>query len=346
MNVGDVAKRAGVVTGVAAGVAGAVYAGERAVAARIRRGGPSVPTDDLLLPEVDEMTRIPTHDGGELYVIERGTGTPIVFAHGVTLTSEVWARQFRSMPAAGFRAVAFDGRGHGESTAGDTGHSMDNLAADVRAVLEALDLRDAIVVGHSMGGMAVQGLAVRHPEVVAERVAGIVLLSTSPESFASNARRLRGGLDRAAALVPGVGAVFRQRNLRLLIARLGFGDDPDPRCVEATRRMLGGCSRETIREAGRALLQLDFVDELPRLDVPTLVVVGTADLLTPPRDSQVIADLVPGAELVEYVRGGHMLMYERTEELDALIIEFARACLAQRAAPRRDGDATVRAGAQ
>jgi len=185
VNVGDVAKRAGVVTGVAAGVAGAVYAGERAVAARIRRGGPSVPTDDLLLPEVDEMTRIPTHDGGELYVIERGTGTPIVFAHGVTLTSEVWARQFRSMPAAGFRAVAFDGRGHGESTAGDTGHSMDNLAADVRAVLEALDLRDAIVVGHSMGGMAVQGLAVRHPEVVAERVAGIVLLSTSPKSLSA-----------------------------------------------------------------------------------------------------------------------------------------------------------------
>jgi pimeloyl-ACP methyl ester carboxylesterase len=346
VNLGDIARRAGVVTGVAAGVAGAVYAGERAVAARIRRGGPTEPSDDLLLPEVDGDIRIATHDGGELYVIERGAGTPIVFAHGITLTSRVWARQFRSMPAAGFRALAFDARGHGESTTGDTGHSIDNLADDLRTVLEALDLRDAIVVGHSMGGMGVQGLAVHHPDVIAGRVAGLVLLSTSPRSFASDARRIRGGLDRAVSAAPGVGALFRQRNLGLLVARLGFGDDPDPRCVEVTRQMLGGCSRETIREAGRALLELDFVDGLPHVDVPTLVAVGTADLLTPPRDSQVIADLVPGAELVEFARAGHMLMYERTDELDELLVDFARACLARRV-PRSGGASTaVRAGAR
>jgi pimeloyl-ACP methyl ester carboxylesterase len=345
MNIGDVAKRAGVVTGVVAGVAGAVYAGERAVAARIRRGGPADSPDDMLVPDIDENVRIATHDGGELYVIERGTGTPIVFAHGVTLSSQVWARQFRSMPAAGFRAIAFDGRGHGESTAGDTGHSIDNLAADLRVVLEALDLKDAIVVGHSMGGMAVQGLAVHHPEVVAERVAGIVLLSTEARSFASDAERLRGGLDRATAVAPTFGALMRQRNLGLLIARLGFGDDPDPRCVEITRQMLAGCSRDTLREASRSLLTLDFVDDLPRLDVPTLVVVGSADLVTPPRESQVIAGLVPGAELVELPRAGHMLMYERTVELDRLVIEFARRCLAERTPPRHRDDAAVRAGA-
>ncbi|MFI5047656.1 MAG: alpha/beta fold hydrolase [Acidimicrobiia bacterium] len=346
MNVGDVAKRAGVVTGVAAGVAGALYAGERAIAARIRRGGPSASADDLLVPDVDEVTRIPTHDGGELYVIERGTGTPIVFAHGVTLASQVWARQFRSIPAAGFRAIAFDGRGHGESTTGDTGHSLDNLAADLRAVLETFDLHDAIVVGHSMGGMAVQGLAARHPEVVAERVAGIVLLSTMARSFASGAHRIRRGLDRAAIAVPDVGALLRQRNLGLLIARVGFGDDPDPRCVEATRQMLGGCSRETIREAGRAMLELDFVDELPHLDVPTLVIVGSADLVTAPRESELIADLVPGAELVELPAAGHMLMYERTDELDRLVVEFARRCLADRAARRGTPGAAVRAEAR
>ncbi|HEX5586515.1 MAG TPA: alpha/beta fold hydrolase [Acidimicrobiia bacterium] len=338
MNLGDVAKRAGVVTGVVAGVAGAVYAGERAVAARIRRGGPDEPADDSLLPEIDEMARIATHDGGELYVIERGpasvaerrAATPIVFAHGITLTSQVWARQFRSLPDAGFRTVAFDGRGHGESTVGETGHSIENLAEDLAAVLTTLDLRDAILVGHSMGGMAVQGLAVHHPDVLAERVRGIVLLSTSPRSFASDARRTRRSLERVVGFVPDVGAVMRQRNLGLLIARVGFGDDPDPRCVEATRQMLGGTSRETMREAGRALLELDFTDELPRLRIPTLVIVGSADLLTPPRESRTIADLVPDAELVELPRAGHMLMYERTEELDRLIGEFARSCLDDR----------------
>ena len=350
MNVGDVAKRAGLVTGVAAGVVGALYAGERAVAAQIRRGGESSsPDEDLLLPDVETTSRIATHDGGELYVVEHGTGTPIVFAHGVTLTSQVWAHQFRSFPAAGFRTVAFDGRGHGQSTMGETGHSIDNLAADLRTVLERLDLRDAIVVGHSMGGMAVQGLAVHHPDVVAERVAGMVLLSSSARSFASDARRVRGGLDRASAVAPTVGALFRQRNLGLLVARLGFGDAPDPRCVEAVRQMLGACPHETLREAGRSLLTLDFVDDLPRLSVPTLVVVGTSDVLTPPRESQVIADLVPGAELVELAGAGHMLMYERTEELDALIVDFSRQCLAERvehAALRHLDGAAVRSGAR
>jgi non-heme chloroperoxidase len=342
LNLGSVAKRAGVVTGVAAGVAGALYAGERAIAARIRRGGPEE-TDDALVPQIDELHRIPTHDGGELYVIERGAGTPIVFAHGITLTSQVWARQFRSLPEAGFRAVAFDGRGHGESTVGDSGHSIANLAEDLRTVLQALDLRDAVLVGHSMGGMAVQLLATRHPDVVHARVRGVVLLSTSPRSFASDAHRIRRGLDRAVGVVPDVGALLRQRNLGLLIARLGFGDDPDPRCVEATRQMLGGCSRETLHEAGRAMFELDVTGELPHLALPTLVVVGSADLLTPPRDAYAIAALVPGSELVEFPRAGHMLMYERTDELDELIVDFARACLRDVPAPRAEAWAGVRA---
>jgi pimeloyl-ACP methyl ester carboxylesterase len=332
VNIGDVAKRTGMVTGVVAGVAGALYAGERAVASRIRRGGPDDSVDEPLAPEIDASYRFATHDGGELYVIERaptgpGPGTPIVLAHGVTLTSRVWARQFRSLPAAGFRAVAADSRGHGASIAGDTGHSVENLAADLRLVLESLDLRDAVLVGHSMGGMAVQALAVHHPDVVRKRVRGIVLVSTSPRSFASDARRIQAGLDRAVGVVPDVGMLLRQRNLGLLIARIGFGDDPDPSCVEATRVMLGSCSRETMREATRRLLGFDVTKELPSLTVPTLVLVGTADLLTPPRDARAIVALVPGSELIEFPGAGHMLMYERTDELDRLVVEFAHARL-------------------
>jgi pimeloyl-ACP methyl ester carboxylesterase len=94
--------------------------------------------------------------------------------------------------------------------------------------------------------------------------------------------------------------------------------------------MLGATSRETIRDAGTALLRLDLTAGLPNVRLPTLVLVGTADALTPPRDSQRIADLVPGARLVEYPGAGHMLMYERTDEVDALIMEFASECLQER----------------
>jgi pimeloyl-ACP methyl ester carboxylesterase len=322
-----VLKRTGVVAGVAAGVVGALYAGERAAAARIRhRDDPDA--DDPLIPTIDDVRVLTSHDGGEIYTIWRGEGPPVLFAHGVTLTSRVFAKQFDSFPAAGFRAVAFDARGHGQSKPGESGHSIENLGEDIRTVLEALDLHDAILVGHSMGGMAVQSFVVHHAAVAAERVRGIVLQSTSARMPTSDARKTRGVLERVSGAVPDFGALMRQKNLGLVLARVGFGDDPYASHVEATRQMLASCSKDTIREGTKSLLALDFTEQLPDFRLPTLVVVGTHDAITPAGDSRRIAELVPGAELVEYEGAGHMLMYERTDEVDALIMDFARRCLA------------------
>ena len=325
MNAGDILKRTGIAAGVAAGVGGAVYAGERFLAARLRHRA-DTDAENPLLPGYDSVVRIDCHDAGSLHVIARGDGPPVVFAHGVTLSSRVWAKQFESFPDASFRAIAFDGRGHGESTVGETGHSIENLAEDVRSVLETLDLRNAVLVGHSMGGMAVQAFAVHHPDVAKERVSGLVLMSTAARTVTSDARRVRGGLERATVAVPNLAALMRQRNLGLLIARLGFGDVPNPSHVEATREMLAACSRATIREASRALLSFDVTAGLPSVNVRSLVLVGTADILTPPRDARQIAALLPHARLVELTGAGHMLMYERTEEVDRLMIDFAREC--------------------
>lgn len=335
MGVGDVLKRTGVVAGIAAGVVGAVYAGERAAVARIRhRDDPDV--DDPLVPQFDEAHVIASHDGGVLYTISRGDGPPVLFAHGVTLSSRVFAKQFDSFPAAGFRAVAFDARGHGESKPGESGHSIENLGEDIRSVIEFLDLRDVILVGHSMGGMGVQSFLVHHPDVAAARVRGIVLESTATRMPMSGARRTRQLVERLSGIAPDAGMFMRQKNLGLLLARIGFGGDPFASHVEATRQMLGACSKETIRDATKALLELDFTEQLPSFTVPTLIVVGTQDAITPPSDSHLMAELIPGAELVELEGAGHMLMYERTEEVDAVILDFARRCLAGgAAAPRR-----------
>ena len=242
MNLGDTLKRTGIAAGVTAGVGGVVYAGQRLLATRLRhREDPDA--DNPLVPAFDEAIRIDCHDAGSLYVISRGVGPPILFSHGVTLSSRTWAKQFDSIPAAGFRALAFDGRGHGESTVGDTGHSIDNLADDVRSVLETLDLRGAVLVGHSMGGMAMQAFAIRHPDIALARVSGLVLLSTAARTVTSDVRHFRGPLERVTGAVPNVGAIMRQQNLGLLIARMGFGDAPHPSHVEATRQMLAACSR-------------------------------------------------------------------------------------------------------
>ncbi len=200
MNIGDIVKRTGVAAGIAAGIGGAAYASERVLASRLRRRE-DPDAHNPLVPVFDEATRIDGHDGGNLYVISRGEGPPIVFAHGVTLSSRVWAKQFESIPPAGFRAIAFDGRGHGESTVGDTGHSIDNLADDLRSVLEGLDLRNAVLVGHSMGGMSVQAFAVRFPDVARDRVAGYVLMSTAAR-VARRATRAAYAAGWSASQVP------------------------------------------------------------------------------------------------------------------------------------------------
>jgi non-heme chloroperoxidase len=285
-----------------------------------------------LVPAYDDAHVIVSHDGGVLHTISRGDGPPVLFAHGVTLSSRVFAKQFDSFPAAGFRAVAFDARGHGQSSTGESGHSIANLGEDIRTVLEALDLRDAILVGHSMGGMAVQSFMVHHAGVAAERVKGIVLQSTSSHMPMSDARKTRAVLERVSGITPDFGALMRQKNLGLVLARIGFGEDPYASHVEATRQMLASCSKATIREGSKSLLALDFTGQLSEIRMPTLVVVGTHDAITPAGDSRRIAELVPGAELVEFEAAGHMLMYERTAEIDALIIDFARRCLSGEAA--------------
>jgi non-heme chloroperoxidase len=318
---GRVAKSVGIAAGVAAGVAGAAYGAQHAMVRSLRRR-PDPDAGRLGRLVFDEERRLPSHDGGSIYAISRGSGPTIVLSHGVTIDSRVWVKQLEELPAQGVRVVAFDHRGHGESVAGSGGHSLENLGADVRTVLEAFDLRDVVLVGHSMGGIAAQAFALDHPEVAHARVAGLVLMSTfarTPLSAVSSrgpASRVSGWLDLAA--------LMRRPQLGTMIARVGFGREPLASHVELTRRMLAECDPDTARDAIEPLLGVDLTNRLHRIDLPTLVVGGTADLLTPPAEARRIAAAIPGARLVLLQRAGHMLMLERTEELDELLLDFAR----------------------
>lgn len=324
MNVGDVAKRTAFVGGALAGVAGAAWATQRLVSERIRRR-PDHDAARVLEAPIYVDHRLATHDRGTIYVVESGEGPPIVLSHGVTLSVRTWFHQLELLPKDGFRAIAFDHRGHGESVLGEAGHSLDNLAEDVCTVLRGLDLRDAILVGHSMGGVAVQSFVARYPEVVRERVRGIVLLSTLAKTpFGSRSTRTKARMERIFNRVPDTTPLWELPNLGLLLARVGFGRDPQPSHVELVRQMMLACSPETRRDAPRVLVGLDLTGELPKFDVPTLVIGGTADVLTPPGEARQMARLIPNARLELVEGGGHMLMLERTEQLNRLITDFAR----------------------
>jgi pimeloyl-ACP methyl ester carboxylesterase len=319
-----VAKIVGAAAAVAGGLASAGYAGQRVVAGRLKHRADGDAARALEAPMYVDR-RIDAFDGGSIYIVENGDGPPIVLSHGVTNSIRSWFHQLELLPKEGFRTIAFDHRGHGQSLAGTAGHSLENLAEDVRSVVVGLDLHDAILVGHSMGGVAVQAFVTRFPEIAAERVAGIVLLSTLAKApFGSHSTRTKKRIEEITNHAPDMSWVWTSPNFGFLIARLGFGKDPHPSHVELVRQMLRDCPPETRLDAPRALMGLDLTPDLPSVHLPTLVIVGTSDILTPPAQARLIAELIPNARMEVFPGGGHMLMLERVDELNRLIVDFAR----------------------
>jgi len=271
----------------------------------------------------DSSRHLPAPDGGHLFTTAHGQGPTFLFVHGYAMTSRVWTKQFRDLPRAGIRTVAFDHRGHGGSTAAMDETSIDNLADDVRVVIEGLDLRDAVVVGHSMGGMALLAFAVRYPEVAAARLRGMVLVSTGARLGLAQVPFLPRAIVPFAAGFVRSGAWARSDWSRVA-TRLLFGKDAVPSQVELARVLLASAREETVVGCARALTSFDVSGQLGRVALPTLVVNGTADLLTTPGDARQLARGIPGARLELLPGAGHMVMLEQAERLGALLCGFAR----------------------
>jgi pimeloyl-ACP methyl ester carboxylesterase len=271
----------------------------------------------------DEARHVRTRDGGDVFTTAHGHGPTFLFVHGFALTSRIWTKQFHILPRAGIRAVAFDHRGHGASTASIVDTSIETLADDVRAVVEELHLRDVVLVGHSMGGMALLSFALRHPGVFSERVRGLVLVSSSAKLELARVPVL------SSALAPFVSGFVRsgawaRGDWSAFAARFMFGRDPQPSQVELVRVLLASAREETVTGCARAMTQFDVLAELSAITARTLVISGTADLFTTPRDARRLARGLRNARLETIAGAGHMLMLERGEHFGALLSGFAR----------------------
>ncbi|MGH9027999.1 MAG: alpha/beta fold hydrolase, partial [Acidimicrobiales bacterium] len=204
------------------------------------------------------------------------------------------------------------------------------LAADLKQVLEALDVREALLVGHSMGGMVALQLAHDEPGLMEERVSAIVLASTLAGPFvhlpgwANFSKVAAPASARAVLIAENVGVrALPSQDLRYWISRLGFGADArasEVRFVEALHLATGS---RTVAGLLPSLAAFDLSAGLRSLEFPALVVVGSHDHLTPPRQARRMADALPRAELVELARCGHMPMIERPHEFSHLLEEFS-----------------------
>jgi len=298
--------------------------------------------EDLVHLPVFEETRVVTDDGAEISAIasrpvdRSGDGTLFVLAHGWTNDRRVWAPVARRLVDSGHHVVCYDHRGHGESSVGSSGVTLEALASDMLRVLEHLDARDAIVVGHSMGGMTAQALATLHPDKVRQRVSAIVLVATACDGVSPHPLVERVGsrvishrhLDRA----------MRASNIGPFLVRRALGRDACRSHLDSMREMFTATSPEVRSGFLQALMTMNLADALPKVDVPVTVVAGERDRLLPRHHSHRIASLVPGSRLIEIPDAGHMLHIEAPDLIASLLHE----AVLQRRPPSTQSQTTKR----
>jgi pimeloyl-ACP methyl ester carboxylesterase len=309
-----------------AGAAGAAVAAKRSFDAHVSRWDTNpdhCDGDPLGLPATTEI-HVVAGDGARLRGHRCGDpdGPTVLLVHGYIESVRFWAPVVRRLVSAGLDVVLVDQRGHGDSERGDAPFDTQTLADDVRAWVEQLDLRDAVLAGHSMGGVSAMASAGLHPEVATARLRSMVLVATLafpeplfglPDLKVDHARTVR-VLERVVA----------RETLGLLFLSRVFGTYPTRSALEATRDSLLATDVGTRIDAMRMLRDFDLRPVLPDVPVPTVVVAGSHDRLTPLPGNEVIADLIPDARL-EVVPGmGHMLMFEAPDAVTDAIVQAAK----------------------
>ena len=270
--------------------------------------------------------KITTKDGTEIYYKDWGKGPVVTFSHGWPLSSDAWDGQMLFLVQNGFRVVAHDRRGHGRSSQASSGNDMDGYADDLAAVIEALDLKDATLVGHSTGGGEVVRYIGRHGT---KRVAKAVLIAAVPPIMLKTAANPE-GLPME---------VFDNMRNGLMKDRSQFYKDLATQFYGANRpgakvsqgildqfwlwSMQSGL--KNAYESIKAFSETDFTEDLKKIDVPTLVMHGEDDQIVPVKDAAVkSARLIKGAREIYYPGAPHGLTATLQDQVNADLLTFLR----------------------
>jgi pimeloyl-ACP methyl ester carboxylesterase len=256
--------------------------------------------------------------GTELLVRESGSpdGVPVVLLHGFPFDHTLWDPQVAAL-ADGFRVLAYDARAHGRSGGADAPFAFEEFVDDLLGILDGHRIGRAVLVGLSMGGYAVLRFAEREPG----RVRALVLADTKSAADDDAARLARAaGARKAREEGP---AAFAEGFLPKALAKRTM--EARPGVVEKVRGMILGCSAAGIAGTLVAMAgRTDTTAALPGIRVPTLVLVGAEDALTPPAAARALAAAIPGARLVEIPGAAHLPNLEEPAAFNAALLPFLR----------------------
>ncbi|HEY1249133.1 MAG TPA: alpha/beta hydrolase [Nitrososphaera sp.] len=269
---------------------------------------------------------ITTKDGTIIYYKDWGKGPVVTFSHGWPLSSDAWDGQMFFLAQNGFRVVAHDRRGHGRSSQPSSGNDMDGYADDLAAVIEALDLRDAILVGHSTGGGEVVRYIGRHGN---DRVAKAVLIAAVPPLMLKTPANpeglpievfdnMRSGLVRdRSQFYKDLAIQFYGANRSGAKVSQGILDQFWLWSMQA--------GLKNAYESIKAFSETDFTEDLKKIDVPTLVLHGDDDQIVPVKDSAPkTARIIKGSKEIYYPGAPHGLTATLQDQVNADLLAFLR----------------------
>ena len=314
--------RRALLTGAASAAAGAGLAAAGSVAAAARPA-PSAPAQ----PGGRAGHYLTVADGTVIHYKDWGSGQPVVFSHGWPLQGDAWEGQMFFLASHGYRVIAHDRRGHGLSSQPWSGNDMDHYADDLAALIEHLDLKNAVLVGHSTGGGEVARYLGRHGS---RRVAKAVLVGAVPPQMVKSPTNPNGlPLDVFDGIRKGVVEDRAQFFMDLTLPFYGYNRPnakPSQGIRETFRNQGMQCGIKNAYDCIKQFSETDFTADLKKIDVPTLVVHGDDDQIVPiDASGRAAAKLLKKGRLLVYEGAPHGLPTTHKDRLNADLLAFLRA---------------------
>jgi non-heme chloroperoxidase len=283
------------------------------------------------------MSYFTTKDGTQIYYKDWGAGPVVMFSHGWPLNADAWDGQMLYLTMNGFRTIAHDRRGHGRSSQPSFGNDMDHYADDLAELIEALDVHDVTLIGHSTGGGEVARYIGRHGTA---RVAKAVLIAAVPPLLLKTAANPEG---LPIEIFDGLRASLfadRAEFYRGFAFQFYGANRPDSKVPQALLDQFWTWSMQAgllnAYECIKAFSETDFTQDLKQFDVPTLVLHGEDDQIVPVKDSAMkSARLIKGSREIYYPGAAHGLTATLQDKVNTELLQFIRSSPAPQSRDRR-----------